>query len=125
MTRPHDPLVTKFFRAMQAGAPGADELLSLFHDEAEYVEPFSGRELHHRGKPAIRAALEPGWKNPLPEMTITVDRVDVSDDAVRAEWTCRSPALPGGAGRGVNTFDIREGRIAKLVTVLLPPEPDK
>ncbi len=110
--------VSQFFAAMQAGAPAADAMLALFTEDAEYVEPFSGVEMRHQGRAAIRAAMQPGWSQPLPAMTITVDRVDVDGNEVRVEWTCRSPALPGGQGRGVNQFTLRDGRIARLVTAL-------
>lgn len=62
------------------------------------------------------AAMRAGWATPLPEMTIVMDRVDVAGDEVRVVWTCRSPALPGGAGRGVNTFQLAAGKIVKLET---------
>lgn len=115
------PTVASFFTAMQAGRAGAEALLALFVDDAVYVKPFSGTVRTHTGLAAIRAALEPGWAHPLPDMTITVDRVDVAGDVVRADWTCRSPGLPGGAGRGVNEFTLRAGRIVRLVTTLVLP----
>ncbi len=112
-------VVRRFFVAMQAGSSSASEMIALFHDDAEYTEPFSGAPTTHRGKAAIRTAMEPAWQHPLPDMTITMDRVDATASSVRAEWTCRSTGLPGGFGRGVNVFDLRDGRIAKLVTTLL------
>lgn len=117
------PIVAQFFRCMQAGAASADELMSLFTDDAEYLEPFSGTPTRHLGKVAIREAMQGGWERPLPEMTISIDRVDVDGDSVRAEWTCRSPALPGGSGRGVNHYRVRDGRIARLETTLLGGAP--
>lgn len=117
MTNP--PVVSDFFRCMQAGAATAEQLMALFADDAVYVEPFSGRPVTHHGKPAIRAAMAPGWERPLPDMSLSVDRVDLDGDVVRAEWTCRSPALPGGVGRGLNHFTLKNGRIVRLETTFL------
>jgi len=57
---------------------------------------------------------------PLPEQRIVVDRIDVRGDVLTAAWTCYSPALPGGAGRGLNTFTFRDGLIVRLETTFLP-----
>lgn len=123
MTKSPPPVVADFFRFMQAGAASAAQMMALFADDAVYVEPFSGTVSTHRGKAAIRAAMASGWERPLPDMTISIDRVDLEGDVVRAEWTCRSPVLPGGAGRGVNHFTLREGRITRLETTLLGAPP--
>lgn len=93
--------------------------MALFAEDAVYVEPFSGSPRTHRGKPAICAVMQAGWKAPLPAMSIDVDRVDVDGPVVRAQWTCRSPALPGGRGRGENTFTLHQGRIIRLETRML------
>jgi hypothetical protein len=50
-------------------------------------------------------------------MQLSVDRVQVDGGRVVADWTCRSPALPGGLGRGTNTFTLSEGLIVRLETV--------
>lgn len=113
------PAVSEFFRCMQAGAPSAEAMMALFTEDAVYVEPFTGTAQTHRGATAIRAAMTPAWQQPLPAMTITIDRVELDGETVRAEWTCRSPALPGGAGRGVNVFTLHAGRIVRLETTLL------
>jgi ketosteroid isomerase-like protein len=113
-----DGPVGAFFLAMQAGRGAVEELLALFADDGEYVEPFTGRPQVHRGRAAIRAAFEQGWERPLPEMRIVVDRVDVEGDEVVARWTCFSPGLPGGQGSGVNRFRLASGRIARLETRL-------
>lgn len=112
-------IIDRFFAAMQAGADSEEELLELFSADAVYIEPFSGHARTHRGLPAIREALREGRRNPMPEMSIAVDRIDVDGEKVRAEWTCRSPALPGGKGRGENLFTIRDGRIVRLETRFL------
>lgn len=117
MTEPH-PTIKRFFTAMQAGATAEAEMMSLFADDAVYCEPFSGREREHRGKPAIREAMAEGWKTPLPNMRIEVDRLQVTGDSVRVQWTCHSPALPGGKGSGENIFTLRDGLISRLETRL-------
>lgn len=113
-------IVTRFFAAMQTQGQKEDELLALFADDAVYVEPFTGVERTHQGKQAVRAAFRLGWRQPLPDMTIEVDDVSVDGEQVRASWTCRSPALPGGRGRGENVFTVRGGLITRLVTRFLP-----
>lgn len=105
---------------MQSGPDGREELLALFADDAEYVEPFSGGT--HRGLPAIRAYLEGAEASAPPDLRIIVDRLDVEGDLVEATWTCESPAFRRPA-RGRDRFVIRQGRIARLETALLePPE---
>lgn len=115
-----DELVGRFFREMQSGATAEHEMMALFAEDAVYIEPFSGRVRTHRGKPAIRAAMSEGWRNPLPDMRIVVEQVDVFGDTVRARWTCHSPALPGGKGCGENEFTLRDGLIVRLETRFLP-----
>lgn len=110
------PTVADFFRAMQAGSAAAQDMERLFSEDAVYVEPFSGQPTTHSGKKAIMAAMQQGWQNPLPDMTISLDRVDVADSRVTVAWTCRSPGLPGGEGRGVNEFTLKDGKIARLET---------
>lgn len=112
-------IIDRFFAAMQAGACSEEEILGLFSADATYVEPFSGSVRMHKGTLAIRNALREGWRNPMPRMTIGVDRIDVDGANIRAEWTCYSPALPGGKGRGVNLFTIRDGLIVRLETRFL------
>jgi ketosteroid isomerase-like protein len=109
-------LVALFFRAMQAGAAAEADMEALFAFDAVYVEPFSGAPRTHTGRAAIMAAMREGWTDPLPDMTISMDRVDVAGDEIVVAWTCRSPALPGGAGRGVNRFTLRDGKIRRLET---------
>lgn len=118
MTTDAPPTVERFFRAMQAGASSEAEMMSLFAHDAVYVEPFSGQPCTHAGKPAIREAFAQGWNYPLPDMRITIDRFDVSADRVVVDWTCHSPGLPGGQGRGTNVFALSGGLIVRLETTL-------
>lgn len=109
--------VADFFRAMQAGSAAAHDMERLFAEDAVYVEPFSGAPMTHAGKAAIMAAMQKGWETPLPDMTISLDRVDAEGDGrFSVAWTCRSPGLPGGAGRGINLFTLKDGKITRLET---------
>lgn len=108
--------VADFFRAMQAGSAAAHDMEALFTEDAVYVEPFAGAPTTHTGRAAIMAAMRQGWATPLPEMTISLDRVDVTGARVIVAWTCRSPGLPGGEGHGVNEFTLNDGKIARLET---------
>ncbi len=113
--------IAKFFAAMQAGGAAESEMMSLFHEDATYIEPFSGAPRQHDGKAAIRAAMRQGWANPLPDMRIDVDRFDATPEALVVYWTCHSPGLPGGQGSGINSFRVRDGLIASLETRLVWP----
>ena len=119
-------IVDAWFGAMRRGREGEPELLALFHDDAVYVEPFSGAPVQHVGKQAIRACFRKGWEQPMPDLTLRVDRVDVDGDLVRAEWVCATSAWPTPI-RGVDSYTLRDGRISRLETALLgaqtPPEP--
>lgn len=110
------PTIAHFFRAMQAGSAAANDMERLFAEDAVYVEPFSGQPTTHSGKSAIMAAMRQGWQNPLPDMTISLDRIDVAAERVTVAWTCRSPGLPGGQGKGVNEFTLKDGKITRLET---------
>lgn len=110
--------IKRFFAAMQAGATAEAEMMSLFTDDAVYLEPFSGQMREHHGKTAIRQAMAEGWKTPLPDMRIEVDRLEATGETVRVQWTCHSPALPGGRGSGENIFTLSGGRISRLETRL-------
>jgi GrpB-like predicted nucleotidyltransferase (UPF0157 family)/ketosteroid isomerase-like protein len=108
-------LVERYFTALQRGPDGEDELLGLFAEDAVFVEPF-GRSVH-RGGAAIRAYLR---EDAPPELRLVVERLDVAGDQVEAEWTGESPIFARPA-RGRDRFTIRDGRIARLDSVLLEP----
>lgn len=112
------PAVAQFFRAMQAGATSEAEMMALFAEHARYSEPFSGQMLEHVGREAIRQTFLQGWSHPLPDMRLEVERFDISPTGVRVDWTCHSPALPGGKGQGTNIFTLDAGLISRLVTTL-------
>lgn len=112
----------RFFAGMQGGPTHEEAMASLFAEDAVYVEPFSamGNMTSHVGKDAVRAALRAALAHPLPDQRIVVDQVETRDHVMTATWTCYSPALPGGSGRGINTFTFRAGLIARLETRFLP-----
>ena len=99
---------------MQHGPDGVDALVALLDDNAVYVEPFSGGV--HEGKAAIREFLEHS-QGQLPDVRITVDRIDVEGEAVTTEWTCESSAF-AKPSRGRDEFTIRGGKIVRLETTL-------
>ena len=115
---PLPPAVAQFFRAMQAGATSEAQMMALFAEHAQYTEPFSGQSLTHIGREAIRQTFVQGWRNPLPNMRLEIERFDISAHEVHVDWVCHSPALPGGKGLGTNVFTLEAGQIVRLVTRL-------
>ena len=115
-------IVQSLFTAMQSGPAGEENLMALFADDAVFIEPFTGRIQTHKGKEAIRASLQGMWQNPAPDLKLTLDRVDVDGDRVRADWTCTSPVFPKPM-RGFDLFSIQDGKITRLeITVTeMPP----
>lgn len=118
-------LVEALFRAMQAGPGGEEAMMSLFGDEAVFIEPFSGTVQTHQGKNAIRASFQGMWRDPVPDLRLALERVDLDGDRVRAEWSCTSPVFPA-AMRGYDLFTIQAGRIQRLEIVVtdMPPMPE-
>jgi len=106
-------VVDAYFDAMKAGASRVDDLLGLFADDAVYIEPFSGESRTHEGLSAISDTIRTSMKNPPPDMTLEVNRVDVDGDVVRSEWTCNSPIFPGPM-HGVDRCTVKAGRIHRL-----------
>jgi len=110
-------IVESLFRAMQAGSSGEEQMVSLFWEDAVFIEPFSGRPVTHSGKAAIRESFRRQTANPLPDMKLTLDRVDMDGAIVRAEWTCTSSAFPAPM-HGYDLFTIKNGKIARLEIVV-------
>jgi len=102
---------------MQRGADGEDALLALFHDDAEYIESFGGQRCEHHGRQAIRAWFQSSWAHQPPDIAISIERVDVDGEAVRAEWICDSSVFATPT-RGVDTYVVRDGLIIRLETVV-------
>lgn len=111
--------VEAYFAAMQRGPDGHDALLELFADDAVYIEPFGGTG-PHVGRDAIRAYLTAAAGDAPPQLTLTVERLDVDLDTVEATWRCDSPAF-ARPSRGRDRFVIRAGKIIRLETTLLDP----
>jgi hypothetical protein len=115
-------VVENVFKAMQKGPVGEADMMALFADDAVFIEPFSGVPQTHTGKPAIRASFKSMWDNPAPDLRLTLDRVDVDGEKLRAEWTCTSPVFPSPM-KGFDLFTIRNGRIARLEIVVTDAPP--
>jgi hypothetical protein len=119
----HHKIVEDLFRAMQAGPAGEDAMMALFAEDAVLVEPFAGHVQTHRGLAAIRESFRDQWKNPVPDLQLTLDRVDLDGRIVRAEWTCTSPVFPTPM-RGYDLFTLDgTGRIARLEIVVTDAPP--
>jgi ketosteroid isomerase-like protein len=114
-------LVERYFRAMQTGPDGTDELVGLFADDAVYVEPFSGngQAATHHGKAAIAAVFR-GMTDRVRDLVVTVHQIVLDGNQIRSEWTCTAAAFPGPV-RGHDLYTIREGKIARLETILASP----
>ena len=116
--------VESLFRAMQRGPSSEEAMLALFDENAVFIEPFSGQVQAHTGKAAIRDSFRQMWKEPLPDLKLILDQVELDGEAVRAQWTCVSPALPTPM-RGFDLLRIRAGKIMRLEIVVteMPPVP--
>ena len=120
-------LVERYFAAMRARAAGDNDMAALFADDAVYVEPFSsgpaarGEKRTHVGKTVIAAFFGNSWQHQPPDMTVSVDRMDVDAGIIRSEWTCSSSVFPAPM-RGVDVVTIRDGKIVRLETTLLPAD---
>ena len=119
-------VVEALYRAMQARPGGEEAMVSLFHDDAVFIEPFSGQPVTHTGRAAIGESFRQQTAHPLPDMRLTLDRVDAEGSAVRAQWTCTSSAFSAPM-RGHDLFTIRDGKIARLEIVVtdMPGTPAK
>ena len=113
--------ITNFFLAMQAGPSGQDLLGTLFAEDAEYSEPFSGQEAPHRGRTAILAAFAGSRTDEFDDAVIHLGSVEIVDETITVSWTCYSKAIPGGQGSGKNVFRLKDGKIISLVTTLDMP----
>jgi ketosteroid isomerase-like protein len=106
-------VVEELYKAMQAGPATEAAIMALFTDDAVLVEPFTGQPRTHSGKADIRDALAAMWQGRAPDLVLTLDRIDIDGDSVRAEWTCTSSVLPGPL-RGRDCLTVRSGKIAFL-----------
>lgn len=112
--------LTRYFKAMQHGPDGLAELISLFTDDAVYLEPFTPGGGRHVGREQIGKWLADSQRHAPPSLALTIDRVDAREDEVDVTWTCTSPAF-SQPSRGSDRFTLREGKIARLETTLTQP----
>jgi SnoaL-like domain len=91
--------------------------------EAVYVEPFTGAPVAHVGKHDIRQSFIESQRYVPPDMTLTLDQVDVERDFIRTVWTCTSPAFAQPM-RGQDLWMIRDGKVHRLETSFLPVDSD-
>ena len=111
-------VVEQLFRAMQAGPSGEEAMLDLFAEGAVLIEPFAGEPQTHTGKSAIRQSFRDQWQNPVPDLRLALDRVDLDGRHVRAEWTCTSPVFPTPM-RGYDIFTLdAAGQIERLEIIV-------
>jgi ketosteroid isomerase-like protein len=110
-------VVERLFRAMQAGADGEGEMMALFAPDATFIEPFSGQAIAHSGRNAIRESFRQQTAHPMPDMKLTLDRVDLDGSIVKANWTCTSSAFPAPM-RGHDLFTIQNGQITRLEIIV-------
>ena len=115
MSIPDQGLVETYFKGMAAGADGEQDLMSVFADDAVYVEPFTGGpgvRLEHTGKQAIHEFFLESYRQQMTPIEITLQRVDVDGDELRSEWHCTMPGIPPFSGH--DQYTIRDGKIARL-----------
>lgn len=125
---PQDRAVVEgYFRAMQAGPDGEQDIVALFTDDAEYIEPFSasGALTSHRGIGAIRDFFHQSAQGPTNSgVKLSLDVLELDGDQLRSHWTCEMPMMPGPF-KGMDRYTIRGGRIQRLeITLLAPPSAD-
>jgi hypothetical protein len=94
------------------------EFLKTFADDAVLIEPFSGKPQTHNGLKAIEASFRTTWQyQPMPNFRILMGQVEVAGERVRAEWSCTWDGL-GGSMKGVDHFEVRGGKIARMEIVV-------
>jgi ketosteroid isomerase-like protein len=109
--------IEAYMALMQTGSAGLDDLIGLFQDDAVYVEPFTGQPQVHAGKGEIRAFYEQALERDMKAARLTLDRLDLDGERLRAEWTCELPQIKGQM-RGFDLLTMRNGRIARLETTV-------
>lgn len=117
MNSKEQDIVEDVFRAMQQGADGEALMLSLFNDDATFIEPFTGQPRTHQGVDEIRRAYLESTAESPPGLSLILDRLDKDDNGLRAEWTCTSVVFPTPM-RGFDIFRFREGKIQSLEIVV-------
>jgi hypothetical protein len=116
---PAESLVELYVAAMQRGPDGHVALAGLFAEDGVYIEPFSGTG-PHVGPDAIRAYLLAAADQAPTQFQLIVERLDVAAGRAVVHWRCESPAF-ATPSRGTDTFDVRDGLIVRLQTMLTQP----
>lgn len=111
-------LIERYFAAMRRGAEAEEEMMELFSEDAIYLEPFTGETEPWVGRDEVRTALRRGWEQPLPDLELEVQRIDISGSGATAQWVCTSPALPGPVA-GKDEYTITDGKITRLVVRII------
>lgn len=115
-------VVESLFEAMAGGPEGEEPMMTLFADDANFIETFTGERREHRGVPAIRRAYAELFSEPPPrDMELLLHRIDRDGDRVRAEWSCVS-ATYLEPRHGFDLFTIRDGKIRELEVVITQKE---
>lgn len=110
-------VIDQYFAAMRRGSTAEEELLSLFADDAVYIEPFTS-DGPAIGLEAVRERFRQGWETPLPDLELDVMHIDIDGSSAVSRWECRSPGLPGPV-RGEDRYEMRDGRIVRLEVRIL------
>lgn len=106
--------ISRYFAAMRRGAAGEGDLMSLFAEDATYVEPFSGNSEPAVGHEQIRDRLRAGWDNPLPDLELDVLTMEIVASHAKSSWECRSSAFPQPV-RGSDSYTFNSvGAIQRL-----------
>jgi ketosteroid isomerase-like protein len=118
-------VVEAFYRTMQQRGIAEEPIVSLFADDAVYIEPFSngtvsGEKRTHRGKAAIRDFFLESWNHRPADMRLILDRVSIDSGMVRADWTCIADAFASPM-IGFDLYEIRDGKIVRLETTVTQP----
>ena len=112
-------VVDRVGEAMQAGAAGEEEMMSLFAADGVLIDPFNGPPQTSTGKDAIRARYREMVSVPRPpDFKLTTNKVWAEGGKVYSEWTCTASVMPGPMV-GKDTYDIENGLIKRLEIAIL------
>ena len=123
VSRSHQQVIEDTSRAMQAGPAGEATILSLFAEDAVWVEPYTGQRRTHAGKDAIRAALRQMWQQPSPPgFAITTERMDAAGPSVRVDWKCTCDGFPE-LMRGYSLYTISPANLIERLELFITEAP--
>lgn len=118
MKQERKQIANQYYAYMQVGGARVEELIALFAEDAEYIEPFSPNgPTQHRGKEAIARMLRQGMASRPVDFELELQTIDLDSSDIQARWSCRSKAF-GGTIQGIDYFEISRGKIQKLTTEL-------